>query len=140
MKTYEKPMLLANEELAEGVYAASGSVGGADGADCYRVTTNMHQKPETGRGDYRIQVNAQHLTNHHGSEQVLVLYFNKPVTYSSSNGTLVSGNNTATIRIKYNYHQNGGDNIGLGDVVVVAEAGLAITGAEVICNKYCPQH
>jgi hypothetical protein len=32
MKTYEKPVILANEELAEGVYAASGDVAGGDAA------------------------------------------------------------------------------------------------------------
>ena len=32
MKKYEKPMILVNEELAEGVYAASGALGGADTA------------------------------------------------------------------------------------------------------------
>ena len=41
MKDYVKPVVLVNEELAEGVYAASGS-------DCYTVTTNIHQRPETG--------------------------------------------------------------------------------------------
>lgn len=138
--TYKKPVVLMNEELAEGVYAASGSPEGTGGADCYSVTTNIHQRPETGRGDYRIQVNAQHLTSHHGTAQTLVLYFNQPVTYSSSNGKLASGNNTNTLSIDYTYHNNGVDNIGLGDVVVVSNAGLSITGAKVICNKKCDQH
>lgn len=34
MKNYEKPVILVNEELAEGVYAASGAVsGGGDSSD-----------------------------------------------------------------------------------------------------------
>ena len=32
MKLYEKPVILANEELAEGVYAASGDIAGASGS------------------------------------------------------------------------------------------------------------
>ena len=134
---YSKPIVLLNEELAEGVYAASG---GPQDADCYTVTYNMHQKPETGRGDYRIQINGSHITAHHGTAQTLVISFDKPVTYSGSNGTLVSGDGTNTLSIAFTYHNNGVDNIGMGDVVVVADAGLSVTGAALYCNKTCDQH
>ena len=50
-KTYSKPVVTIDIGLAEGVYAASG---------CYTVSAYIHQKPETGRGDYRIQLNGQH--------------------------------------------------------------------------------
>ena len=136
---YVKPIVLANEELAEGVYAASGDIASND---CYTVSAYIHQKPEIGRGDYRIQVNGVHAaTNgHHSGEQVLTLAFNQPVEYSYSNGTLVSGSGTSSINIKYNYHNNGNDNIGLGDVVVTSDDGLAITGAMLSCNYDCGQH
>lgn len=136
---YEKPIAIENDELAEGVYAASGSV---VGNDCYTVSAYIHQTPETGRGDYRIQVNGVHATynGHHSGEQILTLTFNQPVDYSWSNGTLVGGNGTSTINIKYNYHNNGNDNIGLGDIVVTADDGLAITGAVLSCNYDCGQH
>lgn len=135
---YEKPIVVENEEISEGVYAASGSVGD----NCYTVTTNIHQKPEIGRGDYRIQVNGAHAATdgHHSGEQVLTLHFNQPVTYSGSNGQYVSGSGTNTIKIKYNYHNNGGDNIGLGDVIVVSNVGLIVTGAVLDCNHDCGQH
>lgn len=138
-KNYEKPIVITSEEYAEGVYAASGSV---IGNDCYTVTAYIHQSPETGRGDYRIQVNGVHTAanGHHSGEQVLTLSFNKPVVYSSSNGVLVSGDGTSAISIKYNYHNNGNDNIGLGDIVVTADDGLAITGAVLSCNYDCGQH
>lgn len=136
MKLYEKPIVLLNEDLAEGVYAASGG-----GDDCYTVTAYIHQQPETGRGDFRIQVNGKHEADdgHHSGKQILVLSFNQPVEYSSSNGTLTSGDGTSSIRITYNYHNNGNDNIGLGDVVVKSDAGLAVTGAMLICNHDCGQ-
>lgn len=135
MEKYVKPMVLANEELAEGVYAASG--------DCYTVTANIHQRPELGRGDYRIQVDGKHeaTDNHHGGKQVLALSFNLPVTYQSSQGTLKSGDGTNKIEINYDgYHQNPIDNIGLGDVVVKAEQGLIVTDAVLYCNHDCGQH
>lgn len=134
MKNYVKPVVLDNEEVFEGVYAASGN--------CYTVTTSIHQDPQEGRIDYRIQVNGTHAADdgHHGGEQVLTLSFNMPVTYVSSNGTLVSGDGTSSIQIKYNYHNNAYDNIGLGDVVVSSSDGLGITGAVLSCNYDCGQH
>lgn len=136
---YEKPIAIENDELAEGVYAASGSV---VGNECYTVSAYIHQTPEIGRGDYRIQVNGIHAAanGHHSGEQILTLTFNQPVDYSWSNGTLVGGNGTSTINIKYTYHNNGNDNIGLGDIVVTADDGLAITGAVLSCNYDCGQH
>ena len=83
MSKYVKPVISLDEGMAEGVYAASG---------CYTVTTNIHQKPETGRGDYRIQVNGVHAADHTKKAQTLTITFNQEVTYSSSNGTLVGSN------------------------------------------------
>lgn len=139
MKNYIKPIVLANEALSEGVYAASGM---ASGNDCYTVTAYIHQTPETGRDDYRIQVNAVHTAGdgHHSGKQTLVLYFNQAVTYSWSNGSLSGGDGTSSISIDYDYHNNGNDNIGLGDVIVESNVGLAITGTELICNHDCGQH
>ncbi len=132
---YERPVVLANEELTEGVYAASGN-----GGDCYSVSYYIHQKPETGRGDYRIQVNAVHDASHHSTAQTLVISFNQSVTYVSSNGTLTSGSGTSTLCIDYSYHSNNTDNIGLGDLVVESDQGLAVTGAYMTCNMTCSQH
>lgn len=134
MKNYVKPVVLVNEELAEGVYAASG--------DCYTVSGYIHQIPQLGRGDYRIQFNGKHSAadKHHSGEQVLIITFNMPVVYKGSNGTLVSGSGTNTISIKYNYHNNDDDNIGLGDVIVEADQGLALSGAILTCNHDCGIH
>ena len=48
MKKYEKPIVTIIENQAEGIYMASG---------CYTTTATIHQRPEIGRGDYRIQIN-----------------------------------------------------------------------------------
>ena len=52
MTDYKKPVVVGCDDVAEGVYAASG---------CYTVTTNIHQRPEFGRGDYRSQVKADEM-------------------------------------------------------------------------------
>ena len=92
-----------------------------------------------GRGDYRIQVNGRHeaADGHHSGQQVLTMNFNQPVTYVSSNGTLSAGDGTSTIDITYTYHNNGNDNIGLGEVIVQSEQGLEVTGSTLSCNHDC---
>ena len=124
MKQYAKPVVTVDNGLAEGVYAASG-------AGCYDASAYIHQTPETGRGDYRIQVNGKHSSDHTREAQVLTISFNQNVTYVSGGAGLISGNGTSTLKIKLSYHQNPNDNIGFGDLVVTSDAGLAITGVSI---------
>lgn len=132
MKNYEKPVILGTEETAEGVYMASGS-------DCYTVTARITQTPETGRPNYCVHLDSRHDASdkHHSGEQILTLTFNQSVGYVSSNGQLVSGDGTNMLEIKYNYHSNAQDNIGLGDVYVTAGVGLADPSAVLSCDYAC---
>ena len=126
---YEKPIIIKSGDIAEGVFMASGG----EGSDCYTVDAYIHQTPETGRGDYRIQVNAHHDADHNSNrKQRLVLYFNQPVTYSSSNGQCLTTGEVSTLEIQVAYWNNHVDNIGMGDVVVTSEPGLELLGAEMI--------
>lgn len=122
MKTYSKPVVTIDIGLAEGIYAASG---------CYDASAYIHQTPETGRGDYRIQVNGQHHSDHTKEAQTLTISFNQNVTYVSGGAGLISGNGTLILTIKLSYHQNPNDNIGFGDLVVTSDPGLAITGVSI---------
>ena len=124
MKQYVKPVVMVDNELAEGVYAASG-------AGCYTASAHIQQRPQIGRGDYRIQVNGKHSADHTKEAQVLTISFNQSVTYVSGGAGLFSGNGTTTLKIKLSYHQNPNDNIGFGDLVVTADTGLAITGVSI---------
>lgn len=124
MKKYSKPVVSVDNGLAEGVYAASG-------AGCYDASAYIHQTPQTGRGDYRIQVNGKHHADHTKEAQVLTISFNQNVTYVSGGKGLSSGNGTPTLTIKLSYHQNPTDNIGFGDLVVTSDAGLSITGVSI---------
>lgn len=136
MRKYVKPIAVVNSNLAEGVYAASGD-------ECFDVTAYIHQSPQEGRGDYRIQVNAYHgaTDGHHSGAQILTLSFNQAVEFvDAANGTLNGGDNTSQLSISYKYHGNPSETVGLGDVVVRANAGLAVTGATLSCNHNCGQH
>ena len=77
------------------------------------------------------QVNGKHDTTHTVDKQTLTISFNQNVTYSSSQGNLVSGDGTNTLVIDYGYHNNPTDNIGLGDLVVEAGDGLEITSVSI---------
>lgn len=127
MSKYERPVVEIDAGLAEGVYAASG----AGSTGCYSASAYIHQTPETGRGDYRIQVNGKHNADHTKEAQVLTISFNQNVTYVSGGAGLLSGNGTSTLTVKLAYHQNPTDNIGFGDLVVTSDAGLAITGVSI---------
>lgn len=122
MANYSKPMVTVDQGLAESVYAASG---------CYTASAYIHQTPQTGRGDYRIQVNGQHKADHTKEAQTLTISFNQNVTYVSGGAGLICGDGTTTLQIKLSYHQNPNDNIGFGDLVVTSDAGLKITGVSI---------
>ena len=124
MREYAKPVVTVDNGLAEGVYAASG-------AGCYEASAYIHQTPQTGRGDYRIQVNGQHHADHTKEAQILTISFNQNVTYVSGGAGLISGDGSSILKIKLSYHQNPTDNIGFGDLVVTSDAGLAITGVSI---------
>ena len=128
MRNYERPVVLVNSELSEGVYAASG----ASGSACYSTTAYIHQTPETGRGDYRIQVNAHHDADHNCNGQILTISFNQSVDFvSCSEGTIIGSTSGTTLQLKMSYWNNHTDNIGLGDLVVTSDAGLSIASVSV---------
>lgn len=142
MKTaYAKPIVLANEELAEGVYAASGE-------GCYTVTGKVVQGPATGMENYVVQVDALHdTTTHHSTAQTLTITFNKEVNFIScyaEGAKYVSGNGSKTLVIDLTYHKNAHENIGFGDLKVMTVdgswTGLEVTKAEMACNYDCAQH
>ncbi|MCH5340532.1 MAG: hypothetical protein J1E01_03600 [Acetatifactor sp.] len=144
MKNYVKPVVLDNGEVFEGVYAASG--------DCYSVTHDIHQVPQEGRGDYRIQFNAVHgyqgPTDHHSTGQVLTVTFNQEVTFVGCEAAkpgectprVVGAYTGNTISVNFEYHANQTENHGLGDLIVTAGPGLAVVGASLSCNYTCAQH
>ena len=89
------------------------------GSKCYTCNAHINQRPETGRDDFRIQINAQHHGDHTCNEQILTVVFNHPATFiSCSNGSLNGPNNKSQIQVKLRYHNNPNDNIGMGDFIV----------------------
>lgn len=128
MSNYSKPIISIDDGMAEGVYTASGSNG------CYTYNAYIHQTPQTGRGDYRIQVNAHHNATHTNTKQTLTISFNQTVTYVScnaQNASVIGSKTGSTLTISLGYTQNQTDNIGFGDLVVTSDPGLVITAVSV---------
>ena len=141
MNNYKKPIVLLNEELSEGIYAASG--------DCYTCSGKVVQKPATGMLNYVVQFDAKHGpgADHHSTGQVLTITFNKAVNFIECYGngaTYLSGSGTTTLKISYTYHNNATDNIGLGDLKVMTVDGswdgLEVVSTVLECNYECDQH
>ena len=142
MNNYSKPIVLANEELAEGVYAASG-------AGCYTAWGEVFQNPATGFDEYRVKIHADHKSdNHHSTEQVAYVTFNKAVKYLGCNATsgtyLKGGDGTTTLQIGLFYHKNAVEPFEFADLRVMtvdgSRTGLTVEKVEVACNYDCDQH
>lgn len=143
MKNYEKPVVMINEELAEGVYAASGS-------GCMTVTTYISQQPSQNYANkYAVWIESNHdgsLYNgdgHTASGITVTLYFNQAVTcedndfYQSENipFTVTSGNGTPTITVHFDANVPNAGTKFWGQIYVSSEAGLALTGSTITCHS-----
>ncbi len=77
MKNYEKPVVMINEDLAEGVYAASGT-----GVDCWIIdkdgeTTNFVES-DTSR-EFQFDAHHYSIQVNHVPNAVWVVTFNQPI-------------------------------------------------------------
>ena len=132
MKKYVKPVVAANEGLAESIYMGSGN--------CYTFNARITQTPETGRDTFVVQMDGNHSATHHSSVRNVVVVFDNPVNYVSSNAASVAGDGTNTLTLTFkddngSYHNNGNDYIGLGQLQVRAAA-PSLSIVKTYCN-YC---
>lgn len=102
MKKYEKPIVMINEDLAEGVYAASG---------CWTANGAGTQNSITSRGDFRFQINGSHMNEAHAASVYITFTFNEPVKYAEFCGytllTDVSAGAKVVVFELTNYANNG---------------------------------
>lgn len=101
MKAYVKPMILANDELAEGVYAASG--------DCWTVT-RVTSTQEWDGSNHVFEIGCSHSQEavHISTVQRFKLVFSQTITnaYSNDNGVTVTSFEGNTVYIERNGHGN----------------------------------
>jgi len=93
MMNYEKPLILENEDIAEGVYAASG----ADAADCWTVDPVAVQDWNGSHKVFEIRCVHSNAVEHISSASTVVLTFNSALTDAYSEFDCTFSGNTATI-------------------------------------------
>ena len=71
MKNYERPIVMINEDLAEGVYAASG---------CWTSWGDYHQTRSTGMEQFCFQVNGLHIDERHNGPFIIEVTFDQDVS------------------------------------------------------------
>lgn len=116
MKKYERPAVLVNEELAEGVYAASG---------CWKTTWNEHQSKDSA-GYFNFQIDGKHADVAHQPNTIITCTFNVPVKVIEVNYTPVDSSSTTSYFKVHSFVRTqpinaGGEGLGFGTLKVVAE-------------------
>lgn len=107
MMNYEKPLVLANEDVAEGVYAASGAI-------CW--TTGAVSTQDYVDGNHIFEISAQHTTmvEHISNALTVELSFNYPITsaYSENDWTCsVNGSKVTVTRPSHANAYKSGDSV-----------------------------
>ncbi|MBO4981506.1 MAG: hypothetical protein J6C84_06380 [Lachnospiraceae bacterium] len=132
MREYVKPLVLANEDLAEGVYAASG--------ECWTVEVTLAQKNAGGPNTYNnYRVKAVHPTGlaHISTKSVTTIVFNQDVTdaYFDSGDASVSGNVVVVTRESHANAYGDGDNFNsLLSVYANNLDTLSVVSADISCT------
>lgn len=105
MKKYEKPSIIIVEELAEGVYAASGS-------DCMSVKAYISQNPsQNPEGKFVVWVESNHDKSLYGGDG------------HTATITLAFSGDTANAGTKF-----------WGQIYISSEPGLALTSSTITCH------
>ena len=103
-----KPMLLVNDDLAEGVYAASGAVS----TDCWTVTVRKDQSDAGGYCTFRVDAHHSNSVAHISTKTVVTIKFNDTVTNAQFEGFGVqfSGDTVTLTRESHANAYYSGDN------------------------------
>lgn len=137
MKTYEKPIAVVNDELSEGVYAASG---GASSADCWTIDVKSVQDWD---GYYNVfEVSCKHTkaVKHISASTTVTLTFSNTLAGARSEFPCsFSGNSVTVTRELLADAYNSGDSVtykvwaSTGDQATTKA--LTVTGKTISCEK-----
>lgn len=134
MKEYVSPIILANEDLSEGVYAASGN------ADCWTVEAYSVQEYDGSHHVFEVRCVHSDTVEHISSASTVVLAFNYPITDARSEfESSVSGNTVTIVRSLLADAYKSGDTMTYKVWAQAADEAstkaLAVEGASISCTK-----
>lgn len=138
MTDYEKPVVLANEDVAEGVYAASG----AGSADCWTVSPYSVQDWNGSHHVFEVRIVHSDAVQHISTASATTLTFSSPLTdaYTESNFSCSFSGSTATVvRTSHANAYQSGDNATFKVWVKAADEAttkaITCTGSSISCTK-----
>lgn len=107
MKKYEKPIVLENQEMSEGVYAASGV-----SSDCWQIisivaTDNIVQSDSS--REFQIDAIHYNSSDNHYADVILTIEFSQTITSATSTSGLVTSvsGNTVVLSRTFETNNNG---------------------------------
>lgn len=132
---YEKPIVLVNEELAEGVYAASG----AESAKCWTVVAPSVQDWNGSHHVFEVQCVHSDAVEHISSASTVTLTFSNSLTDAYSEfSTTFSGNQVTIVRELHANAYKSGDTMTYKVWVKAADEAttkaITCTGATISCT------
>lgn len=114
MKNYESPVVLEFEDLAEGIYAASGAaeIDYENDTECWTVDVSRDQANAGGYSTFRVHAEHPGSVEHISERTVVTVVFNRPVTNVEFEGfdVQVSGATATLTRVSHGNSYQSGDN------------------------------
>jgi hypothetical protein len=138
MKGYEKPVLIETEEMAEGVYAASGSSSNSS-TDCWTVSARSVQQWNGSHNVFEVSCRHSNTVQHISSATRVTLTFSGLVTNAYSEFSCdYSGDTVVVTRELHANAYNSGDSVTykvwVASVDEATTKGLTCTGATIECT------
>ena len=139
MKKYESPVILENEDLAEGIYANSGAnPSGPEEPQCWTVSVSKEQVVSQEKyANFRVRAN--HIgTVHISTASTVTIVFNLPITnaYFEGFGVSVNGCTVVLTREQHGNAYNCNDQYDtLLKVYCEDPDGLAVISSTISCTK-----
>jgi len=138
MKNYEKPIAVVNDELSEGVYAASG----ASSADCWTINPYSVQDWNGSHHVFEVKIVHSDSVKHISTASTSTITFSNNLqdAYSEGNVSVSFGGNTVTaVRTLHANAYQSGDVATFKVWVQAADEAttkaLTVTGATISCTK-----
>lgn len=124
MKNYEKPVAMINEDMSEGVYAASGW---GQSSSCWTCSGDGKQESEVSRTDWRFQINGSHINERHEADVYATFIFDTNISTADFCGyqpVELVGNKAVFRLTNYSNGVNPNENFGGGALNVTTSAAV----------------
>lgn len=134
MKKYERPVVMVNEELAEGVYAASGVVDG----ECWTVDVQWAQTVDDNNVNFRVVANHPDTVAHISTASTVTVVFSHDVASAKFENfdVSVSGNVVTITRENHGNSYYSADQYNtLLELKTPHAREISVVSSSIVCTK-----